>query len=406
MKPADAPADGQGWKHLLWLAAYKPYEGLARLFSYPLRWLPESWRPKTRYLRSASERIGHLAIEPDLFVKELRLGLRPPGKYVLVARPGKVCNACLLDYWKPFLKIYDRGLMRFLLLPVSRQRSLGIELNEPIIADQKTAGYTRVQAAWGDRPPLLTLREEHRQRGAAAMAKLGLPPGAWFVCVHVREPGYLPAHKYAEGYRNTDINALIPAMEEIVRRGGWGVRMGHPSGARLPAMQGVIDYAHAAEKSDWLDVYLGASCRFFLGCTSGLAFVASVFGKPVAQANAVPLSTILWYNPQDLGIAKLYTDAATGRVMGFSEIFSSSAANFRRPEDYAHAGIRVRDNTPEEIVELVTDMFDQLDGKTRSAEDAELEKKFLSLMKPGHYSHGSPARVAPSFLRRHRALLG
>ncbi len=405
MKADDSAADHQGWKHFLWLAAYKPYEGLARLCFYPLRWLPEAMRPKTRYLRSASERIGHLAIEPDLFIKELKLGLRPPGKYVLVARPGKVCNPCMLDYWKPFLTIYDRGLMRFLLLPASRQRSLGIELNEPIIADQKTAGYTRVQAAWGDRPPLLTLRGDHRQRGEAAMAKLGLPPGAWFVCVHVREPGYLPAHKYAEDYRNTDIQALIPAMEEIVRRGGWCVRMGHPSGKKLPAMKGVIDYAQSDEKSDWLDVYLGASCRFFLGCTSGLAFVASVFGKPVAQANAVPLSTVLWYSPHDLGIAKLYTDAKTGRVLGFPEIFHSTAANFRRPEDYLNAGIKVRDNTPEEIVDLVTDMFDQLEGKVRSAADVDLEKKFLALLKPGHYSCGSPARVAPSYLRRYRDLL-
>ncbi len=405
MKPDDSANDDHGWKHFLWLVAYKPYEGLARLCLYPLRWLPESWRPKTRYLRSASERIGHLAIEPDLFVKELKLGLRPPGKYVLVARPGKVCNPCMLDYWKPFLTIYDRGLMRFLLLPASRQRSLGIELNEPIIADQKTAGYTRVQAAWGDRPPLLTLRDEHRHRGEAAMAKLGLPAGVWFVCVHVREPGYLPAHKYAEDYRNTDIHALVPAMAEIVRRGGWCVRMGHPTGQPLPPLQGVIDYAHAPEKSDWLDVYLAASCRFFVGCTSGLAFVASVFGRPVAQANAVPLSTILWYGPRDLGMAKLYTDAKSGRVLGFPEIFGSAAASFRRPEDFAQAGLRVRDNSPGEITDLVTDMFLQLDGQTRSAEDVEWERKFLALMKPGHYSFGSPARVAPSFLRRYRDLL-
>jgi len=405
MKSNDSTTDDQGWKHLLWLAAYKPYEGLARLGLYFLRWLPESWRPKTRFLRSASERIGHLAIEPDLFLKELQLGMRPPGKYILVTRPGKVCNPCMLDYWKPLLRIYDHGLMRFLLLPVSRQRSLGIELNEPIIADQKTAGTMKVQAAWGNRPPLLTMREDHRRRGEAVMAKLGLPPGAWWVCVHVREPGYLPAHKYAEDYRNTDINALIPAMDEIVRRGGWCVRMGHPSGKPLAPRKGVIDYAHTPERSDWMDVYLGAGCRFFLGCTSGIAFVASVFGKPVVQANAAPFSTILWYGPQDLGLAKLYVESASGRVLNFAEVFSTKVGNFRRPEDFTEAGLQLRDNTPEEIKDAATDMFEQLEGKTRTAEDLALERKFLTLMKPGHYSYGSPARVAPSFLRRYRDLL-
>jgi putative glycosyltransferase (TIGR04372 family) len=390
---------------LLWLAAYKPYEAVARLLLWPLRLLPENLRPRARFLRSASERIGHLAIEPDIFIKELQLGLRPPGKYLWVTRPGKVCNPCLLDYWRPYLKIYDRGLMRYLLLPASRQRSLGIELNEPIIADQKTAGYTHVQAEWGSRPPLLQLREEHRRRGEAALAALGVPPGAWFVCVHNREPGFLPGGRYGDDFRNGDVRTLFPAMEEIVRRGGWCIRMGDGSMTPLPKMRGVIDYAHSSAKSDWMDVYLCGANRFFLGCTSGLALVASVFGKPVAQANAAPFSTILYYGPQDLGIAKLYTDATSGRLWSFPEILGGSAANCRRAEEFAAANLRLRDNSPEEIFDLVTDMFDQIEGRALNPGEIEREKKFLYLMKPGHYAYGSPARVAPSFLRRHTGLI-
>jgi putative glycosyltransferase (TIGR04372 family) len=404
IQPSRQP-DGQGWRHVLWLVAFKPYEGLARLLLFPIRWLPESWLPRTRFLRTVSERIGHLAPEPDIFLKELQLGLRPPGRYLWVIRPGKVCNACLLDYWREHFTIYDRGLARFLLLPLARQRRLGLELHAPMIAHKATVAHAAVQTQWGNRPPILQLHDEQRRRGAAAMAQLGLPPDAWFVCLHNREPGYLPEHKYGDDYRNADVRTHIPALEEIVRRGGWCVRMGDPAMTPLPPLRNVIDYAHSPAKSDWLDIYLCAACRFMIACPSGLGYVSAVFGRPVAQANAAPLGMILFYGPQDLSIAKLYVDRATGREWTFPEIFRQPAANVAKGPEFPADRVRFRDNTPEEILEMVTDMFDQLEGRPQSEADCARQQKFLSLMKPGDYSYGSPGRVAPSFLRRYEHLL-
>lgn len=58
----------------------------------------------------------------------------------------------------------------------------------------------------------------------------------------------------------------------------------------LPAMDRVVDYAHHPERSPELDLFLAARCRFFIGTSSGLALVATVFSRPVLYTNLHPPS--------------------------------------------------------------------------------------------------------------------
>ena len=150
-----------------------------------------------------------------------------------------------------------------------------------------------VNRVWEDegRPPLLSIREEHAARGRAGLEALGVPPEAWFVCLHVRTAGFfqeVAAHR--NSLRNAEIGSYLPAVEAIVRRGGWVVRIGDATMPALPEMPGLVDYAHSALKSDWMDVYLLGAARFFLGTTSGPWVVAHAFGTPVAMTNQLPFS--------------------------------------------------------------------------------------------------------------------
>ena len=53
----------------------------------------------------------------------------------------------------------------------------------------------------------------------------------------------------------------------------------------------IVDYALSAEKSPWMDVFLCARGRFFLGGASGLQLVPLTFGVPCAVANAAPMGS-------------------------------------------------------------------------------------------------------------------
>ena len=51
---------------------------------------------------------------------------------------------------------------------------------------------------------------------------MGVPEDAWFAVCHVREGGF----KGEEKFRDADITTYFEAFNEIVKRGGWVIRMG------------------------------------------------------------------------------------------------------------------------------------------------------------------------------------
>jgi hypothetical protein len=125
-----------------------------------------------------------------------------------------------------------------------------------------------VQDEWETqgRPPLLQLNQEQLDRGRDTLASVGISRSAWFVCLHVRELGFWnETSDPTNAPRIALIDSYLPAIEHIVSRGGWVVRMGDPTMRPLPHMTGVFDYARSTVKSDWMDVFLCASCRAVSG---------------------------------------------------------------------------------------------------------------------------------------------
>jgi len=345
--------------------------------------------------------IGHLAIEPDLYLKEQKLGLRPPRRGVLLAHE-KVSNPALLDLWRAHVKVVDSPLLGALLKPLQVSRSLAYDMASVSIACEATARYGAIVSSWGEEPPLLTLANTYADKGATALKRIGVPQGGWFVCIHCREAGQSsPEHRH----RDASIDTFIPFIKSVVSRGGFVVRMGDPQMTPLPEMEGVFDYAHSDLKADWLDIYLCACARAFVGTASGLAQLASTLGTPVAMSNILPVGAVLGFRPGDLGIPKLLA-REDGALMAFQEILKSPSGNFRFAQEYTNAGLDIIDNSAEEINELGMELLDRLAGKTNYTEaDERNHARFLALLKPGHYSHGSPAEVGRTFLRRHEELI-
>jgi len=122
------------------------------------------------------------------------------------------------------------------------------------------------------------------------MKALGLRAGGWFVCLHVRETGF-----WKEGISSVDkprcanITNYKLAIQAVLDAGGAVVRMGDPSMTPLEFWPGVIDYAHSVVRSDWLDVYLAASCRFMMATNSGVIWMAKLFGRPVLGSDWLPM---------------------------------------------------------------------------------------------------------------------
>jgi putative glycosyltransferase (TIGR04372 family) len=266
--------------------------------------------------------------------------------------------------------------------------------------------FHRIQGLWRNRPPLFSLTEFDKNRGKRALLEMGIPDGVWHVCVHSRESGYSGGYDFGQSFRNSEIESYGMAIDEIVNRGGWCIRMGDDSMRPIRSKKGVVDYAHYDEKPDWLDVYICATAKLFLGNSSGIAALSSIFGIPVAAANMVPIGAILQGGYLDISIPKLYKDKKTGRYLKFKEMFESDIANSRSDWEIAGSGYEVISNSPEDIRNLLVEQLDRINlNFVEKLEDHKRQEVFTSLLKSHHYSYGAASKISSLFLKKYSHLL-
>lgn len=352
------------------------------------------------------ERIGHLCLEPDCYIKEEILGLRKKHYGLFLISQSVAANKALLEIWSAHLPIVTSNFWCALLYPLTRFPKLTYSTAQYAVAIDDTAKCAGIYTQWHGRPKILTYPADKMGVGRSALAKMGLPAGAWFVCVHSREGGYSPGDEHLHSYRNSDIRNYALAMDAIVQAGGWCIRVGESSSRPCVPMAGVIDYAHSPLKGDWMDVFLCANCLFFLGNSSGLYMLSSVFGVPSALANLIPVSGALPVAAGDIGIPKKLHWKSSGKALTFAEILANSVGNFRFSWQYEEYGMVVEENSPEEIRDMALEMLDYCQGKVSyTDEDESLQRRFRSLFKQGHYSFGAASRIGRGFLRKYEYLI-
>jgi putative glycosyltransferase (TIGR04372 family) len=354
-------------------------------------------------------RIGHLMLEPDGFVKEMQLGLIPKCRPIVLAPKGAVANHAAISYWKKYYTVVASPIAVALLRPLSWHPLTTVNTTRYAYDVDGTVAYPKIQALWAGKPPLLEINPNDRSRGEEYLKKIGVPSGGWFVCIHSREGGYTHSMNDEDlaGYRNSRIESYFDAVDYVISRGGVCIRMGDPTMVRVPERPGLIDYAHHPERCDWLDLYISAKCRLFLGNTSGAFFMSAVFGVPVACANMVPLSGIYPYGANDIAIPKLYKEVSTGKLLTFKQILDQPMGNFFTSLEFRRQGLELVDNTPDEIRDLLAEQLRRVTDPSFSytEEEERLQQRFRSLFRPGHYSYGSASRVGTSFLQKYRDLL-
>jgi putative glycosyltransferase (TIGR04372 family) len=357
-----------------------------------------------RFLRvPCVDRIGHLALDIDSYLKENMLLKRRVRPIYLLGEAGSSrsdvpANPALMRYWSQYIYTVGPGrLWRFLAAVRDRFGPVD-DLADYAFNITTSARAYEIQGKWNGRAPLLSLTATDRQRGQEVVREMGLPDDAWFVCLHARESGYSPADEHYHSYRNVDIASYEKAIADIRARGGWCIRMGDPSMRSIKPTAGVIDYALSRFKSDWMDIYLCATCRFFLGDNSGLFSLAGCFGTVAALTNTTPLSCGYSAYCGHLSIPKQML--RHGRVMTLAECLSNEVGRLRLTWEFEQADISFVNNSSDEIAALVREVFDRLDGTAvYTTEDELLQERMRALIKPSQCCWQTSSRIGRDYLR-------
>jgi putative glycosyltransferase (TIGR04372 family) len=359
-----------------------------------------------------SSRIGHFAANTELYLCKQDARINIPSQRhidIFYMAHGSICNQQLAIMWQRVLRIWPSWILAPIaivnqIIPGGKSHEVGQNIQD----DRDVYNLL-------DRfPPHIKFTTEEAARGEAGLRVMGIPIGAQFVCLMVRDSAYLAVHHPGgdydyHNYRDTDIQNYVLATEALAQRGFFVIRMGVKVHTAINTVNPkVIDYAANGMRSDFMDIYLGAKCAFCISVGCGFDAVPLIFRRPIANVNMVPAGYLSTFRHQFLGIFKHHLDSDSNRVLSLFEIFTHGVGFCLRTSDYEFKNINLVENTPEEIRDVAIEMAERLNGIWQAhPNDETLQRRFWEIFPTdavdaysGNPLHGEiRSRFGAQFLR-------
>ena len=291
---------------------------------------------------------------------------------LLIKENEKINNKVIFDLFSPHLNIIKDSFKFFRDRDLIETFQIPLKIGMPFKSKYYPwfAGINYINQELESKEKIvfekLFLNEKQITQGEIILEKLGIKKDDWFVTLHVREG-------IGNNYTNSDPKTYLPAVNEIVSRGGKVVRVGDRKMTKLPKIKGLIDYPFTEHKSELMDLFLAQNSRFCIGTSSGYWTFLTFLGKPILLTNYLPTLDYFLLRKQDMFLPKKLIKKSNGQVLSFNEIFKYPNAYIDTDEQLKK--YEIIDNSEEEILNSVKDMINKIENKT-SIEFKNLNKNF------------------------------
>jgi putative glycosyltransferase (TIGR04372 family) len=367
--------------------------------------------------------IGHFAANTEMYLCARDFGLNKPPQpcldlwfYWVDKSSLFISNTQLDRMWRRNLHILPSSI----LLPLWKKLSkMGGKQYPTTIVNIKpnvhnlSNSYRDIYNLLDIYSPHLKFLHKEEKQGQAYLQKLGIPVNKPFICLIVRDSAYhnetFPDHNLEyHNYRNCDIQNFVLAAETLADRDYYVVRMGaavnKPINTSHPK---IIDYATNGMRNDFMDIYLGAKCKFCISTGTGFDSVPDIFRRPIIYTNFVPLGLCHTFSQRYLTITKHHWCRRKNRRLSLKEIFAANLGLCRDISDYETQDIKLIENSPEEIKAVVLEMVERLEGNWQAQpEDEKRQQRFWEIFPKDELWNGEPihgeirARFGAEFLRQ------
>jgi len=320
----------------------------------------------------AFHRFGHLALEPEIYLGELeiRAAQRDGGRFPTTVQwwslgPKKLqANRYLANKWKQVIRVLPSWWIDAL-------HSVGTKISVLRLAEPHMSIRGSLNSL--DRTDAqLELTDTEIAEGMSQLRAIGIDPDKPYACLVVRDGGYYASlgEKESDGYSflNFDISTFEQAALSLVQRGYQVVRMGAGSAATFGAGHpSVIDYANSNLRSEFLDIYIAATCSFAVSTQTGPDAVCLAFRRPVCYIDVTRYSQfffgtkLAWWNPAELwqGDSRLtLRDILRGPIFWIKD-----------PNDFIRQGIRQVRSSAERIDHLVMIFVDAFENSVNRSNE-------------------------------------
>lgn len=328
-----------------------------------------------------SSRLGHFAGEPELYLCKIDASIYKRSQWQIdIFFMGKPCNQQLAVMWRRVLKIWPLWIVGPIF--VVNQLIPGGKLHDIDIANDVRDVHNLLDRS----PPHLLYTAEEEERGEAGLRSMGLPVGAKLVCLNVRDSAYMnniDSGKWDyHSYRDSNIQNYVLAAEVLAERGYFVIRMGAKVNEAINSTHPkVIDYAFNGMRNDFMDIYLGSKCVFCISTGTGWEVVPGwLFRKPICNVNYSPVGDLCTWSNKNIMLTKHHLQAISNKKLSFRKIFKQGVGFCSKTSDYESKGIKLIENTPEEICDVVIEMDERINGTWQPHNDDELlQQKFWEI---------------------------
>ncbi|OGT32175.1 MAG: hypothetical protein A3E87_05140 [Gammaproteobacteria bacterium RIFCSPHIGHO2_12_FULL_35_23] len=306
-----------------------------------------------------SSRIGHLALEQDIFLRKKQAGEINNKTHYLFLLYYQPANKQLLKMLKRKLCIIDNLTISKLLGRKKILKKFGLFAEMRVYANEYDLYINTI--------PSLNFTAIEIKQGESILSQLGFDTKKdKLVCIVVRDQAYLQATLPGVDFsghksRDADINNFIPAMEFLINQGYWVIRMGAKVEKRAAFQhERFIDYPFSEVRSDFMDIFLIYVSEFILGTSCGLCDIGQIFDKPILAVNHVPY----WLAPHSkncLYIPKKLRNICTKQIAPFYslpqdiELSIFDHVNFSKKYNLEYI-----ENSAAEILKATQEMFNRI----------------------------------------------
>jgi putative glycosyltransferase (TIGR04372 family) len=362
-----------------------------------------------------ADRLGHLALNTDLFFRRIQLGLIPcECSYYLIA-PSQtsklVANRYLLKMFKRFAKekrnvrIITSSIAYFFTITMKRYIKKYNYIHE--------LDYKSNEKEFSISNQSIEFTNEEIVFGNAELQRLGIHDNKQkIVCIYARDSTYLNSvdditnWKYHD-YRNVDVNTYIMAIKYLISKGYKVIRIGSVVDEAVWFIdKSFYDYSVSGNRTEFLDLYLVSISEFIIGSSSGATDIAEVFKTPFLAVNFAPcIGAPL--GKYDLYIPKKYVDMNNNEsVIPFKDILKIDSDILYQGDllEKIH-GITYLDNTPEEILVATVEMQERISGAfLENANDKNLQSKYFNEFWSINPKAGVQTAIGREWLKNNQSL--
>ncbi len=255
--------------------------------------------------------------------------------HILPSLPLKAI--AILNKFIPGGKMHDIGLSAF-------DRDINCLLDiSPIHLE-----FTRMEISTGDR----------------LLKEIGILNNFPFICFFVRDSAYYNSSYDFTNYRNSDIDNYLLAAEYLTKKGFYVIRMGakvnKPFNTNNNPM--IIDYAVSGQRTEFLDIYLASKCFFCVTTGSGWDNLPNIFRRPIVYTNLLPIADFPSSSDRYLNITKSLISTIDGHELSLKEIIDNDLLCTRDLFEYNSKNVKFIENSPEEILNVVVEMYERLNN--------------------------------------------